>query len=190
MNDDPTRSPGAISRRTALAGLGAGSLGLALAATTRQADAQDATPFPMAGHPIVGTWIVDRNPDDAADPPTAIVVAADGGWIDPVLGVAGTWQATGPHSAAWTAIGLLDGGAGGYFALRTSAEIDDAGTYFAGTASVTIVAPDGTVVTTIAGGPASHGVRLQVEPVEAGGTPLTGVPAWTPPPPADATPTA
>jgi len=144
----------------------------------------------MAGHPIVGTWIVDRNPGDQTDSPTAIVVTADGGWIDPVLGVAGTWQATGPHSAAWTAIGLLDGGAGGYFALRTSAEIDDTGMSFAGTGTVTIVAPDGTVVATNAGGPPSHGVRLQFEPVEAAGTPLSGVPMWTPAPPPDATPTA
>jgi hypothetical protein len=179
-----------LSRRTALAGLGAGSLGLALAATTRQAAAQDATPTSMAGHPIVGTWIVDRNPENASEPPTAIVVTADGGWIDPVLGVAGTWQATGPHAAVWTAIGLIDGGAGGYFALRTAGEIDEAGTTFAGTGSVTIVAPDGTVVTTIASGPASHGTRLRVDPVEAGGTPLPGVPTWTPAPPPAATPTA
>jgi hypothetical protein len=184
-----SRTTDALSRRTALAGLGATGLGLALAAATHHASAQDATPTAMAGHPMVGTWIIDRSPGDPTDAVTAVVYTADGGWIDPLVGAAGTWQATGPHSAAWTAIGLVGGGAGGYFALRTSAEIDDAGMNFSGTASVTIVAPDGTVVTTISGGPMSHGVRLQVEPVEAGGTALAGVPTWTPAAPTPATPT-
>ena len=47
----------AVSRRAALAGLGAGGLGLALAAT-QAASAQDATPDARAGHPIVGVWNV------------------------------------------------------------------------------------------------------------------------------------
>ncbi len=45
-----------VSRRTALAGLGAGGLGVALAATVRHASAQDTTPASLAGHPLVGTW--------------------------------------------------------------------------------------------------------------------------------------
>ena len=48
------------SRRTALAGLGAGALGVSLAAA-HHASAQDATPSEMAAHPIVGTWIIDRD---------------------------------------------------------------------------------------------------------------------------------
>jgi hypothetical protein len=50
-----------LSRRTALAGLGATGLGLALAATVRQASAQDAD---MATHPMVGTWLGGRAPND------------------------------------------------------------------------------------------------------------------------------
>jgi mannose-6-phosphate isomerase-like protein (cupin superfamily) len=46
MDNDPTRSPPTVTRRTALAGLGASGLGLA--ATTRSAAAQDATP--AGGH--------------------------------------------------------------------------------------------------------------------------------------------
>jgi hypothetical protein len=176
-----------VSRRSALAGLGAGSLGLALAATARQATAQEATPYPTAGHPMVGTWIVDRNPDAAADPPTVVVFTADGVWIDPLVGAAGAWQATGPRSAAWTLVGY-DQGSGGYFVVRTAAEVDDAGTSYAGLNTVTIVAPDGTVLAAMQGTP--HGIRLQIEPVEAGGTPLAGFPTWTSAPAADATPTA
>ena len=56
MPDEPTRPTPAVSRRAALAGLGAGGLGLALAA--HQVSAQEATPAAMAGHPIVGNWMV------------------------------------------------------------------------------------------------------------------------------------
>jgi hypothetical protein len=52
-----------VSRRTALAGLAAGGLGLALAATTHHASAQDATPTAMTGHPMVGTWLAGRTAD-------------------------------------------------------------------------------------------------------------------------------
>src|SRR4051812_36801819 len=46
-----------VSRRTALAGLGAGGLGVALTAATRHtAAAQDADA--LANHPIVGVWNV------------------------------------------------------------------------------------------------------------------------------------
>ena len=50
-----------VSRRAALAGLGAGGLGLALATTTRPAAAQDAE---MANHPLVGTWMTGTSPAD------------------------------------------------------------------------------------------------------------------------------
>ena len=52
------RTTDSISRRTALAGLSATGLGLALAATARQTSAQEATPEAMASHPIVGNWMV------------------------------------------------------------------------------------------------------------------------------------
>lgn len=49
-----SRMRNSVSRRTALAGLGAGGLGVALAAA-RPAAAQDAA-AEMAKHPIVGFW--------------------------------------------------------------------------------------------------------------------------------------
>jgi hypothetical protein len=177
-----------VSRRAALTGLGAGSLGLALAATTRQASAQDASPVRMAGHPLVGTWIVDREADDTADAPTLLVYTADGSVIDPLLAAGGAWQATGPRSATVTLLGLIEGGAGGYIAIRSTVEIDEAGTSVAGSHTVTIVAPDGTVRNTVQG----HGgaTRFPIEGPAAAGTPLPGVPTWTPAPPPAATPTA
>jgi hypothetical protein len=55
MVPDPNRSTTYVTRRTALAGLGAGGLGLVLAA--HNATAQDATDA-MAKHPMVGVWNV------------------------------------------------------------------------------------------------------------------------------------
>jgi hypothetical protein len=62
-----------ISRRTALAGLGAGGLGLAAAATTRSVSAQDAA-ADMANHPMVGVWLGGRAPDELGP----IIFAEDG----------------------------------------------------------------------------------------------------------------
>jgi hypothetical protein len=53
-----SQSKATVSRRTAFTGLGVTGLGVALAATTHYASAQEATPDAMAGHPIVGNWMV------------------------------------------------------------------------------------------------------------------------------------
>ncbi len=53
MNHYPIARP--VTRRSALAGLGAGGLGMALAATAQHASAQDSAPT-MDAHPIVGLW--------------------------------------------------------------------------------------------------------------------------------------
>ena len=52
-----------VTRRTALAGLSAGGIGVALAATARSASAQDAA-TEMANHPLVGTWLAGTGPND------------------------------------------------------------------------------------------------------------------------------
>ncbi|HYP61589.1 MAG TPA: hypothetical protein VEQ36_14255, partial [Thermomicrobiales bacterium] len=70
-----------VSRRTALAGLGGGGLGLALSSTLRQASAQDASPAAMAGHPLVGTWIITRDITNTTEVPVVVVFTADGGFI-------------------------------------------------------------------------------------------------------------
>jgi hypothetical protein len=54
-----------VSRRSALAGLGAGGLGLALASNARQASAQDSA-TEMAKHPMVGTWMTGNGPNELA----------------------------------------------------------------------------------------------------------------------------
>jgi hypothetical protein len=180
-----SRSIDAISRRSALAGLGAGGLALALAATAPLASAQEAT---MAGHPMVGTWVVDRDTTTETDAPSVVVYTADGGLLDPSQGVAGVWKATGPRSAAWTLVPFIQAGAGGYLAIRSTGEVDEGGNTLDSPYSFTVVAPDGTVMASGQG--MSRYTRLQIEPIEAGGTPLAGFPTWEPAPPTAATPTA
>ena len=178
-----------VSRRIALAGLSASSLGLALAATQRSAVAQDATPTPMADHPLVGTWIVVRDVAMPNQAPSIVVYTADGGLIDPSLGVAGVWEATGPRSGAWTLVVFLDGGNSGYVVVRCIGEVAEDGDSLSSVSySFTIVAPDGTVV--MSDQAESIYTRLKVEPVEMGGQPLEGFPTLEPAPPVDATPSA
>jgi hypothetical protein len=164
-------------------------LAAALAVAPGRALAQDATPAAMASHPLVGAWIVDRNPGNGAEAPTVYVFTADGNVIDPLVGAAGAWQPTGSRSAAWTIAGYPDPALGpGYFVIRTTAEVDEAGTGYDGMASVTVVSPDGTVMGGFPTQP--HGTRLPIEAVDLVGSPLSGFPTWVPEPPPDATPTS
>ncbi len=179
-------SASSMSRRTALTGLGVGALGASLGAV-HHVSAQDATPSAMATHPIIGTWIIDRDITTATEAPSIVVVTTDGGVIDPSQGVAGAWRVTGSRTVEWTLVGTLPEN-GGYVVVRSTPEVDETGMNLTGTDSVTIVAPDGSVITSFPG--SSAGVRLPIEPVEAIGTPLPGIPTWSPAPPAGATPTS
>src|SRR3954454_19148345 len=85
QNMSHAQEKSAITRRTALAGLGAGSLGIALSGTSLHATAQDSTPSSMTGHPFIGTWIVDRNPADPTEIPTYNIITPDGALIDPTV---------------------------------------------------------------------------------------------------------
>jgi len=103
MNDDPTRSPSAVTRRTALAGLGA--LGLALSTRSLSTSAQDATPAAPTGP--VGVTV---QPMGAGQPTTTPgleltlrrITLAPGGGISPhshpgallIFVESGTWGHT------------------------------------------------------------------------------------------------
>ena len=65
-----------ISRRKAMAGIGAGGLGVALSATGSRA----AQTMSCADHPMCGTWLALANPPLLEDPPFAAAAkfAADG----------------------------------------------------------------------------------------------------------------
>jgi hypothetical protein len=185
-----SRTSDSLSRRTALAGISATGLGLALAATAHHASAQEATPTTMAEHPLVGTWIVDRNPDDPTEIPTYNVLTADGGVIDPTQGGAGVWEATGPDTANFTLSGTIME-LGAYFLVRGSLVVDAGGGTATNSYSSTIVQADGTVLDELTVAQATaHYVRLRIEPQNAVGQPLAGFPTWTPATPTPATPTS
>jgi hypothetical protein len=158
---------------------------LAVGSSTK---AHEATPDAMTSHPLVGTWIVDRNPADPTEMPTTNVLTADGGLIDPSVGAAGVWAATGERTAEFTLIAIFEQGiavtghqaegGGSYFLVRGSLEVDAGGDTATATVSQTHVAPDGTVLDQMAEGTSNY-LRLRVEPQDAVGQPLAGFPAWT-----------
>jgi len=104
MNDDAPRSPAALTRRVALAGLGAGGLGVALGA--RSARAAQATS--TADHPLMGMWLAMANPPRrGVDPqfPVPSLFAADGtvilGFVPAEIGMNGTIQYSGAPMGVW-----------------------------------------------------------------------------------------
>ena len=188
MKRHPVIAPSGLSRRAALGGGAAVGAVLGLGGRLGRAAAQDATPAAMVGHPLVGTWIVDRNPDDPTEIPTYNVLTADGGLIDPTAGGAGRWEATGPDTANFGLTGTL-AELGAYFVVRGTLAVDAGGGTATASYSSTVVAADGTVMDQLAVAQGTaHYVRFRIEPQDAVGQPLAGFPAWTPSPPATPAP--
>ena len=126
-----------VSRRSALAGLGAGGLGLALAATARPAAAQDAA-TEMATHPLVGLWIFNGAVDPSQGPEWMFeLYHADGtyvNWNGLNAGAAlGIWRPTGARTAEVLLIYIdtdpFPGGVEGpgTAMFRSTLEVDEAG---------------------------------------------------------------
>ena len=178
---------GTVSRRTALAGLGATA---AVAASARRASAQDATPASMAGHPLVGTWVLDPVTDSPVNAPAVAFFTSDGIFADPKYTFCGVWEPTGPTTAAYTFLFVIEEpDFNGYVAARGDIEVDETGNSWTLLGGATTIAADGTVVATDPPSPTSA-TRLRVLPAEALGTAVPEVFTWQPAPPADATPTA
>jgi hypothetical protein len=168
------RATDSLSRRTALAGIGAGGLGLALAAVPRLVAAKD---IDMASHPIVGTWLAGRAPNDISAPHWG----ADGimATNNPTVGVGADGQITYSDSSmgSWVPVserGIhfvftnrtydATGALTGYFTVEGFPVVSEDGMSFwdDGTqAFVTIRDAGGTVVQVIPPGiPGIGGVRL------------------------------
>ena len=167
----------AISRRTALAGLGAGGLALAVATTARPAGAQEsATP------PFVGLWTQEKSADLPPGFVNFTAIHADG-TISSIHSFAGpgvgAWQATGERTADWTIKFLnLAGEPGGYVSgivtARSSLAIAADGNSITEDAVIELIASDGTNAGTFPFS-TTH-VRVSVEPPPALGTPEAGTP--------------
>jgi hypothetical protein len=183
-NDSP------VTRRAALAGLGAGGLGVALATTANRAAARDATPNAMAGHPLVGTWVLDPSPDIPTNAPAVAFFTTHGIFADPKFAFAGVWEPTGLTTAAYTFLFVIEEpDFSGYVAARGDIEVDATGDAWTNLGGAMTVAADGTVVAT---DPPSLSTarRLRVIAADALGTPMPEVATWEPAPPTDATPTS
>jgi hypothetical protein len=148
--------------------------------------AQASTPTVAAGHPLVGTWIVDTEVDDPSNPPSFDAFNADGTVVNIGSDGAsvGAWEATGPRTATFTFVAVTQGANGeAMVILRANLEVDQSGESFTASHSFTLVAPNGTILASAQGGTA-HGTRLHSEPMEAGGKALPEMPTWTPATPA------
>ena len=92
-----------LSRRTALAGLGAGGLVVALGAR----DARGAQSMSTADHPLTGMWLALANPARAEDPqvPGPALFAADGtvvlNWVPAGIGLDGALQFQSIYMGVW-----------------------------------------------------------------------------------------
>jgi hypothetical protein len=113
--------------------------------------------------------------------PTTNVFTADGGLIDPSVGAAGVWTATGSDTADFTLIAIFAEDGGSYFLVRSTITVDAEGTTATNTYTTTHVAADGTVLESFPPASATY-LRLRVEPQSAVGQPLAGFPTWAPAP--------
>ncbi len=121
--------PRSVSRRTALAGLGAGGLGLAFASRSAGASA-----MALADHPLAGVWMAMVTLPTAPDVPVAVpgVYGADGSvllafppsQVGP-MGVQlksvmiGAWEAVDERSGHFTAVQMLSDVDGAYLGSMT-----------------------------------------------------------------------
>ena len=144
-----------LSRRTALAGLSAAGLGLALTATGRGASAQEET-GDLAGHPLTGTWAV-LTPGGVVPQihggDGSIIAAFPPNYVDPALGLTyqgpalGRWEADGERTGHFTFIQALSDANGTYvgtFQLAAELEASADGQTWSGTPSAHIIMRDAT----------------------------------------------
>ena len=127
-----SRTTATVSRRTTLAGLGAGGLALALASSARPAPAPDAV-TDLSTHPLTGTWLVIGNQSTPteqlalpshflADGTVLVVtppsqVGAQGVVFQSAL--AGRWEAAGERRGHFTAVQMLSDATGAFLGSVT-----------------------------------------------------------------------
>jgi hypothetical protein len=126
----------------------------------------------LAGHPVVGTWIL-TDTDDPEGVPFLAVFTSDGVYqqvsYDGFFGY-GVWEATGPASAALTFMAQVPDDAGefgGSVTVRAALDVADDGQSLTASYTVEFVAPDGS----------SEGEQ---GPGEVTGTKMTVQPMGTP----------
>ena len=132
--------------------------------------AQDSTPVaPSTDHPIVGSWMIDTEPQNPTNPLHLTIISADGSYLESETdgGVSvGVWEATGDNTAIFSFRFLA--GPQGMGTIRAEAEVAEDGQTFTANFTLELVAPDGTSTGEVGPGMA-EATRLTVE---APGTPV------------------
>lgn len=187
------RSPIGLSRRSALQGITAG--GVAVAVTTfggHPAAGQETTPTGGSQHPLVGTW---RTAADPPGPPVGLASYHAGGTMTfvtpspfpsaPDAGSAltyetaayGVWESTGERTAAITGTHLYADDQGVYQGTLTfwgMVEIDESGEAYQFTGAFEIADPTGAVQ--LSDSASTQGQRMGVQ----FGASVPGTPVATP----------
>ena len=152
-----SRSNSTVSRRFALASLGAGGLGLTLAARSHRTAAQEGA-GDLASHPLVGLWQLPIIGPDAAVSPWAFqIYHADGtmsSWnAGLTAGVLGLWRPTGERTAdvLWVMQDVADDGAALTLTFRLTFEVDETGDRSTNTGDLDIRDAGGVQVAAIPG---------------------------------------
>ncbi len=164
----------------------------------RLTSAQDATPGSTAGHPLVGAWLLS-DVGDTEEIASLVVFTSDGVYqqadYDGTVGV-GSWEATGPTTAAMTFVQQYpgdDGAFGGSSTIRAVIEVAPDGQTFAAEYTLEL-AGEGMPAGEFGPGEVTA-KRIEVEPLgtpvgtledlfagfdEDAGTPEAAIPAATP----------
>jgi hypothetical protein len=173
-----TQGKYSVTRRTALAGLSAGGLGLTLVASTRRASAQE-VPTDLASHPVVGLWSLASGPGA----PRAINAMHGDGTFTGLnsfggLGL-GAWEPTGERSIRTVLTFYNIAQVPGEFVegtgtITSSLTVDEAGTTMAEESIIDIRDADGAQVANF---PATGTfTRMTLDAPPAMGTPEAGTP--------------
>lgn len=111
------------------------------------ADAQNTA---TQGHSLVGTWLVDTDPETSDNALDTLSFTADGTATDVEPGgfvTLGAWEATGEQMANLTMVAYEldeDGSNVGSTTIRVSIEVSADGTSFTGEYTIEFIQPDGT----------------------------------------------
>src|SRR5215212_9266754 len=130
MPHDASRSLSHLNRRAALGGIGAAAAALGLGHLDR-ATAQNATPTPLAAHPLAGTWLAmtvgGLSPSIFA-PDGSVVLEWAVSYVDPAFpdldvvfntpGI-GTWEPVSEQQGHFTVVAVLSDAKGTYLGTAT-----------------------------------------------------------------------
>ena len=164
-----------MRRRTILASAVPGALAGSVALGRLGGAAQWLT---TAGHPLVGTWFLDRDPANPANALGTFILHADGTYVeanpDGTVRL-GAWEATGPTTATLTIAADQQDAAGtdlGGITIRLAITLNPDGNSYTAKGTIERINPDGS--TSGQAGPATGTATRMM--VEAPGPPVMTLP--------------